>query len=154
MFTTTLALAALLLVAEPPADAVRKDREKLTGTWTVVSAEVNGMQVPAEALKDFQFIFTAEKMTRKKDGKVQSEAGYRIDPTTSPKSLDALGPPGDKQPFVPGLYEVEGDTLKLCFRSDYKNKDGKPAEKQLRPTKLDGGTGTNQVLLVLKREKP
>jgi len=150
----TIALAALLLGAEPPADAVRKDKEKLTGTWTVVSAEVNGMQVPAEALKDFQFIFTAEKMTRKKDGKVQSEAGYRIDPTKSPKWMDGLGPPGDKQPYVPTLYEIDGDTLKLCFRTDYKDKNRKVVENPVRPTKLDGGAGTNQVLLVLKREKP
>jgi uncharacterized protein (TIGR03067 family) len=149
------AAGVLLVAAEPSAEeAAKKERAKLAGTWKVVAVEANGVAVPDEAIKDFVFIFTDEKLTRKKDGKVESEAGYRIDPSKSPKWLDALGPKDDKaQKVVPGLYALEDDTLKLCFRTDYKKKDGKVGDDLPRPAKLDGGKDSQQVLMTLERQK-
>jgi uncharacterized protein (TIGR03067 family) len=146
-----LALAAgLALAAEPAAEgAVTKEKEKLAGTWAVTSVEANGHRVPAEATGDYQFIFTADKLTRTRDGKVESEAGYRVDPSRAPRWMDFLGPKGEKQKVVPILYALEGDGLTLCFRTDYKRTD-----TPVRPTKLDGGEGSEQVVLVLKRMRP
>jgi uncharacterized protein (TIGR03067 family) len=147
-----LLVVGLLLAADSPEDVVKK--EKLVGAWKVVSLEANGQKIPAEAIKDFQFIFTADSLTRKKGGKAESGAGYKLDPSKSPKWIDMTGTTDGKEQSVPGLYQLEGDTLTLCFRADYKKKDGKPNENQKRPEKLDGGEGSEQVLMVLKREKP
>jgi uncharacterized protein (TIGR03067 family) len=145
-----LPLAGLLLAAEPaPEDAAARDKEKLVGTWAVVSVEANGQRFPAEMTRDHQFIFAADKLTRKKGGKLESEAAYRLDPAKTPKRMDFFDPKDAKQKVVPILYALEGDTLKLCFRTDYKK-----VTMRVRPTKLDGGADSEQVLMVLKREKP
>jgi uncharacterized protein (TIGR03067 family) len=149
-----LILVAGLLLAAAPAEEARKEREKLVGTWLVVSVEVNGQKAPAGAVKDFRFIFTADSLTRKRGDKAESGAGYKLDPSKSPKWLDMTGTTDGKEHAVPTIYKLDGDTLTLCFRSDYKKKDGKPNEAQKRPEKFDGGAGSKQVLMVLKREKP
>ena len=152
--TTTLAAALLLAAGARADDAADKERQKLAGTWKVVSAEANGQKVPAELLGDFCFVITADKLTRKRGDRVESAAGYRLDPTKSPKWIDMTGQTDGKDRAIPALYELDGDTLKLCVRNDYKTRDGKPRENPVRPTKLDGGAGTEQVLMLLRREKP
>jgi uncharacterized protein (TIGR03067 family) len=147
-------MTGLLLGADSPEDAIKQEKEKLAGTWAVASVEANGPKVPAEALNDFQFIFTAESLTRKKGGTAESGAGYKLDPSKSPKWIDMTGTTDGKEQSILALYELEGDTLTLCFRADYKKKDGKPNEMQKRPEKLDGGEKSEQVLMVLKRQKP
>jgi uncharacterized protein (TIGR03067 family) len=143
--------SATVALREPPTEAER-EREKLVGTWEVISVEANGQKFPAEATRDFRYIFTADTATRKKGEKAESGAGYRLDPSRSPKWIDMTGKKDGKDHAIPGLYSLEGDTLKLCFRTDYK-KDGKPTDAPLRPTRLDGGAGSEQVLMILKREK-
>src|SRR5262245_15228368 len=153
--TPCLVLLVALAAADTPAeDAAKREKEKLLGTWTVTQLEVNGTRFPAEATKDFQFIFAADKMTRQRGGKVESEAAYRVNPSKSPKWMDFTdGASKEKEKVVPVIYELDGDTLKLCFPADYK-KDGKLADGVKRPEKLDGAAGSNRVLMVLKREKP
>src|SRR4051794_32318976 len=99
--------ACLLLAAVAPADnAEKKDKEKLIGTWKVVSVEANGMKFPEEAVKDFRFIFTADTLTRKKGDKAESGAGYKLDPSKSPAWLDMTGKTDGKNVVVPALYAL------------------------------------------------
>lgn len=150
--TLTIALCLFSTAALAVENAV-KDQVNLVGTWKVTSVEANGNKFPEVAIKDFQFIFTPEKMTRKKDGKIESEAAYRLDAGQSPKWMDFLGPEGENQKVVKILYALEGDALQLCFRVDYK-REGKVVDTTTRPTKLSGGAGTEQVLMHLKRQSP
>jgi uncharacterized protein (TIGR03067 family) len=146
-------VVGILLAADTPKDAVKKEKEKLVGTWKVGSVEVNGKKVPPEQIKDYQFIFTTDSLTRKQGGKAESGSGYKLDPSKSPKWIDMTGITDGKEQSIPAVYKLDGDTLTLCFRIDYKKKDGKPNEVQKRPKKLEGGEGSEQVLMVLKREK-
>jgi uncharacterized protein (TIGR03067 family) len=149
---SALAIAVLSLAADAPDDAVAREKAKLAGTWTVTALEVNGQKVPPEAVRDVTFTFTADTLTRAKGDKKESGAGYKLDPAKTPKWIDMTGVTDGKERAVPGLYELDGDTLKLCFRADYKA-GGKINENQKRPAKLDGGAGSERVLMVLRREK-
>lgn len=147
-------LAVGLLQAADSSDiTIKNEKEKLAGTWQVVSVEANGQKFSAEAISDFQFILTLDSLTRKKGGKAESGAGYRLDPSKSPKWIDMTGTTDGKEMAVPALYELDGDTLTFCFRSDYK-KGGKVNGMLKRPERLDGGEGSEQVLMVLTRNKP
>ncbi len=150
-----LALAVVLLTAAGSFadDAEKKAKEQLTGTWKVVAVEANGKKFPAEATKDFRFIFTADTLTRKRGEQAESGAGYRLNPSKSPAWIDMTGQTDGKDVVIPAVYALDGDTLQLCFRMDYKVA-GKPNAKQQRPEKLSGGEGSEQVLMTLKREKP
>jgi uncharacterized protein (TIGR03067 family) len=151
--TLLIAAAALATAADDPADAVQAEKAKLIGTWKVVSLEANGFQVPPDGVKDLRLVFTADSMTRKKGDKAESGSGYKLDPSKSPKWIDLTGQTDGKDVAIPAVYELDGDSLQLCFPAEYK-KGGKPVAERLlkRPAKLDGGKDTKQVLMVLKRE--
>jgi putative CocE/NonD family hydrolase len=134
-------------------DLVKAEKEKLVGIWNVVSVQANGTKVPPEALKGFQFIFTAESLTRKQSGKLVSGARYKLDLSKSPKWIDMTGVTDGKEQSVPALYELDGDNLSVCFPADYKNKEGKLVKALKRPEKLEGGEGSGQVFMILKRAK-
>ncbi len=149
-----LVVANVALAGEPAADdAVRREQEKLIGTWKVVSVEMGGQKFPDQAIQDFRFIFTADTLTRKRGEKAESGSGYRLDPSKSPKWIDMTGVTDGKPQSVPAIYALNGDCLTLCFRADYKKPEGKPGGVFPRPAKLEAGKDSGQVLMVLKREK-
>jgi RNA polymerase sigma factor (sigma-70 family) len=118
----------------------KSDKDKLQGKWVPESVEERGKKISEEEIKEknFVMVFEGDKVTLPmKDG--AKEVEYTLAPTKKPKEID-LAVEG-KTPK--GIYELEGDTLKLCFNTD---PDGD------RPTKF-ATTDTNNVLMVLKRKK-
>jgi internalin A len=137
-------LIALLLAAEDPTDdAAKKEREKLAGTWKVISAERDGQ--PDKVSKDAVTTYAADGKFSVKFGDGSSGKGtYTLDPRKNPKAIDFTmdSDPDEGKPHK-GIYLLDGDTLKIC-RSD----PGKPRPKEFA-TKTDSG----HVLFVLTREK-
>lgn len=132
-----LALAAGFLAAPVPKADATKDAQTIQGTWIVTSAEREG-----KAVDDIK----GEKLTLK-DGSVvittknKEEKGvYKIDATKKPKTID-LTEEGKTEAY-PGIYTLEGDTLKICFSR-------KPGD---RPTEFSS-KGDGHMLVVLKRQK-
>ena len=116
-------------------------------TWAVTLLEVNGKTSPADATRGFEFVFTADKVTRKKGGKVESETGYRLDLARKPRWIDFTDLSGkEKEKTFAAIYELDKDTMKLCFRVDVK-------KTNKRAAKFDSGEGSGQVLMVLTRKK-
>ncbi len=137
-------LAAPLSLAAGESD---KDLEKMQGTWTVVAMESKGRKVPSDDLKkselrlsiqDDNFAYQASK-------KILREGTIRIDPEQKPKTLDSseTGPGGQAQATV-GIYEIDGDTLRVCFA---------PAGEQ-RPKKFTTGPKSPASIVVYQRVKP
>ena len=137
-------LTAVLVVAAPaPAEDKKKDEEKLQGTWIVVSGERDGMKLPDDKIKDLKVVIKDDTLTVGDE-----KTTFKLDAKKKPKTIDLvpIKKDGTKEDMVPGIYEIDGDDLKMCWA-----KGGKEAD---RPTEFATKKDSRNVLFILKREKP
>jgi len=128
--------------ADDKAD-VEKEVKKFQGTWTFESVEAGGKKLPADPFKGITVTFEGDKYAVKKGGEVVEAATQKLDPAKSPKTLDAKVTDGpNKEAVILGIYEISGDTLKVCFDPEGKK----------RPTEFKAESGS-QTLVVHKRVK-
>jgi len=139
-----LAFAFLLPFLAGAGSAGTDDKASLQGVWTAKSMEVDGKPAPAEAVKQMRFTFKGDKLLVRGNHKDDSEqeCSYEIDATKSPKHLDFTQE--DKQ-HVRGIYDINGDELKVCLRHA-SSSDGRPADFSTKPR-------SKLILLVFKRAK-
>jgi uncharacterized protein (TIGR03067 family) len=124
-------------------DASKADKEKLVGSWEVLSGEKGGEKVRENEIKNIKLVFHADgKLTLDKDGQ-QKDATYKLDAKKKPKEFDLTINENGKEVMVKGIYHLEGDNLKLCFA-------GPEGE---RPTAFATQAGDKTMLVVLKRDK-
>ena len=90
------------------------DFENIKGTWKIVSSEWDGEPNPKAVGNFFTFDGASLKAWLRDIGDVTLE--YKIDPSKQPKHMTVkLGrPPNDM--IYSAIYELNGDTLKVCFR--------------------------------------
>ena len=142
--------AALLVAADTPKDdagkkepAGQKDLDRMQGTWSAVSGERDGNKAPETELKQFKIVIKDDKMTLLV-GEPTELATFKLDPAKKPKAVDLdLQAGQDKGKTAHGIYDLEGDTLKICM--------AKPGKD--RPTEFTTKAGSDTTLLVLKRDK-
>ncbi len=134
-------MTVVLVVAAPaPPEKEKKDDEKIQGTWVVVSVERGGR--PDEEGKKAKVEFQGDTVIIH-DPRHEEKAKIKLDPTTKPRSIDITPQgPGDSK-IVLGIYEFNGDELKLCFTM---GKEGRPTEFASKPD-------SEVSLIVLKRVK-
>jgi RNA polymerase sigma factor (sigma-70 family) len=105
---------------------VQKEWKRLIGTWTPVALEQEGKKASGEEFKRLEF---AKDVLSIQQGKCQVrsnggkplEAALKIDPTAKPKRMERTSKLGTGEVLVShSLYEVTGDTLKICtnFEND------------------------------------
>jgi uncharacterized protein (TIGR03067 family) len=132
-----------LLTAGDAAEDVKKELAKFEGTWKLISLETEQNKIGEDALKEFRLVIEGDKFTAKEQsGEVHGT--FKVNPTKKPKTIDITmkeGPMKDKTML--GIYELDGDTYKLC--GDMQGKS--------RPTEFVVKPGSGYVLEVLKREK-
>ena len=139
----------LLAVATPGLGASDKDSgegdlAKLQGQWVVVSLEHRGHVAEPADFEGQSSVYEKNRWTWKVGDKVMRRGIITLNSTRSPKAIntwDSDGPHEDET--VPGIYQLDGDTLKLCFAM--------PGEK--RPTEFTTKAGTGAILVVYKRKK-
>jgi hypothetical protein len=112
-----LAVVALAGAANDE-DANKKDMEKMQGDWAAVSMVRDGMPFPKD---DAQSFFRTVKG----------------DIDVLPEGTD------DTAKSVLGIYEFDGDVLKVCFAAAGKE----------RPTAFESKEGSGHALTVWEREK-
>jgi uncharacterized protein (TIGR03067 family) len=122
---------------------VEKELKKFQGTWTFESVETGGKEVPVAEFKGITVTFERDKYAVKKGDEVIEAATQKLDPSKSPKTLDVAVTEGpNKGAVILGIYEISGDTLKVCFD---------PVGKT-RPMQFKTASGL-QTLVVHKRVK-
>jgi len=138
-------LVALMIavVVSPIArgDATPDDWKILAGTWKVDGATLNGDDATA-ALK--AAVLTIEQGKYKLLLGNTDSGTLTIDPDKKPRSMTITGTEGpNKGKTFPAIYEIDGDSLKICYALN-----GKEAPKEFK------STAENKTLLVTyKRDK-
>ena len=125
----------LLMAADDPAD---KDQKAIQGTWKITSFASNGKAAPTEVVKDMKVVFKDDTMTLS-TGKREEKATFKLNATKKPKTLDTK--PSNSDGMALGIYELDGDMLKFCFR--------KPGGERPKDFTEMEGFG----YMILKREK-
>ncbi len=124
---------------------LEKELKKFQGTWTFESSEAGGQQMPAGELKELVLIFEGVKHIVKKGNEVIQVGTQKIHPSQSPKAIDVTLTEGvSKGAVLLGIYEINGDTLKVCF----------DIEGKKRPTEFKSAPGSQTFVNVHKRVKP
>jgi uncharacterized protein (TIGR03067 family) len=134
--------AGLLVAADAKDDAVKKDMDALQGKWQITSLTRDGkdQDVPKDAVR----VVKDDKYTVTPRPGVTIEGTFKIDPTAKPKTIDTTPTTGDNKGKTSlGIYEIDGDTLKICWA---------PAGKD-RPTEFKSAEGSGVFLAVHKKVK-
>jgi len=138
--TALLALASLAFTTT----TLRADDIKaMEGTWRAATAEAGGKPVDSEDLKKLVVTITDDHYTvQTKDG---TEAGtLKVDETQKPRTMDATRTEGfEAGKVIKAVYEITGDTLRVCYALD----GGE------RPTELATKDGSPWLLITYQREK-
>jgi uncharacterized protein (TIGR03067 family) len=154
-----LILAAGVLVTGPASgesapieDPAKKELQLLAGTWVIAGRELMGKQASKDevekltaeiVIKDGKWtLWSDDTGTGKKE--IVSEATLKLDAKAKPKTLDLTYTSGElKGTTDKVIYEVTGDTLKVCY----------PLEDSERPTEFAGKADGKAFLLTYKRVK-
>jgi len=137
-----LVMPALLLLGA--GDSPGSDLERLQGSWVMVAMESDGQEVPAEDFKDWKAVYEGNRVTLRAGDRVRRRGIITLDPARKPKAIntwDQDGPYEDQT--VPGIYQLDGETLKLCF--------ARPGAE--RPKEFTTKAGPGVVSCVYRREK-
>jgi uncharacterized protein (TIGR03067 family) len=130
---------------DAPRKAAADDLKKLQGLWQCVAMEREGDPIPPEDLKGSTATYEDDRITLTRDGEVFRQGIVTLDPNRTPKRVntwDLNGPYEDQT--VPGIYQIDGDTLKVCF--------SRPGSE--RPAKFTTKEGAGTLYCVYKRKKP
>ncbi len=136
----------------------RPDKERLQGTWKVVSTVDDGEEAKEEdecwTIKD-KTIRVQSKSRRGEE--TTNFLRFRLEETTNPRLMDVVEGEAndlfdtaewdkrfeDADQRLEGIYSLAGDTLTICLSRN----------KGDRPTTFESKQGSDYILVVLKREE-
>jgi uncharacterized protein (TIGR03067 family) len=132
-----LAVLATMLAADPP----KTDADRIQGTWDVSRIELNGRVQPKNKLFPVKVTFDRDKLLARV-GKREPEirGTFKLDQSQSPKAYDVTTPEGS---MIRGIYELDGDTLKVCLSA--------PGDE--RPMAVTTSSDDGRTLIIYKRAK-
>ncbi len=116
-------------IGKKPPEAMdgNKDLESLAGTWNIDTMGWGNNSVPKELMKGYKFVFAGNELTWEaalsmmgRGGKITANDGafpcdFKIDPSKKPKEIDITLHQKQVDHTFLGIYEIEGDALKVCY---------------------------------------
>jgi uncharacterized protein (TIGR03067 family) len=114
----------------------------LQGTWSCVSAKVDGNALPEETVALLRLTLTHDRYKTEKGAQILFDSTYTINASANPKQIDIVGTEGDlKGKAAQGIYSLDGETLRLCYTMPGLD----------RPQTFESPAGSKAYLLVWKR---
>jgi uncharacterized protein (TIGR03067 family) len=112
---------------------VEPDISKLQGTWRLVAGEEGGIAIPPQNFGVNTHLVVSGSTATFKSGRRVATGTITVDETKRPKWIDLdIGTIGNEV-VSPGIYELNGDTLRLFLASsgaerpkEFKTKEGTP----------------------------
>jgi len=116
--------------------------DNLSGTWSCLSATVDGKPLPKETTDLLRLTLTQNRYKTEKGLEVLFDSAYTIDPAKDPKQINMVGTEGDLAgKEAQGIYAVNGDLLQICYVMP-----GLP-----RPETFESPTGSKAFLVTWRR---
>lgn len=139
--STHLLVGLTLVVGAPaPKPAPPPAAPTIVGTWRFESQIDDGQPQPCVG-RTIEFTANGKFVVRT-DGKEEDYGAYTVDPSKDPPQTE--WDPKANGNDVPGIYQLEGDTLRVCLLAD---------PKGVRPKAFVAPAGSKYILLTLKRAK-
>jgi uncharacterized protein (TIGR03067 family) len=137
-----LALSLLEFTMVRADDTAASDAAKIQGRWKVIAGENNGKKIELDA-KGIPVVITGDTIrVRDKEDQRTYLMTYQLDPARKAIRLTHTEGPF-KGKSAQGIYQLDGDTLKLCYAT----------EGNKVPTELSAKAGTGQLCFVMERAK-
>jgi uncharacterized protein (TIGR03067 family) len=141
-----MALLILLPVASfARGDELKDEKKAQKGTWIPEEAEMAGRKFPEEARKAIKLELDADGNYTVTTGTGIDKGSVKLDLKAKPKAMDVISTEGaNKGKTFLAIYELKGDTLKVCYDLSGKTRPGEFATKP----------GTSLFLVNYKRQQP
>lgn len=141
LLAATVALP--LLAADAKQDAIDRDHALTKGTWRIVTLVVNGNTVNDDDARKITVVNGAQgEWEILVDGNRMMRGTSTIDPTTTPKEIDATVTEGDGVGRKTlGIYETGEKTRRVCYA----------AAERSRPGDFTSDPGSERTLVVFER---
>ena len=119
----------------------KKEIAALAGVWDFSAIVLDGKKIEFKAFWFFKDATVGEYIDRNTQRRVGT---FVPDPTKTPKMIDVnfVRGSGAATGLFQGIYELDGDTLKICFGTE-----------KGRPTDMTSTEGSKNLLMVFKRRK-
>ena len=117
----------------------------MDGTWTAAFTEFDGKKADGAKKADVKLTVRGDKYTIHFNGTQVATGTIKLDAAKTPRQIDVATDEGEsKGKTMTGIYEIKGDTMRVCLAQSGKD----------RPTEFRTKEGSMQVLITYKRVKP
>jgi len=117
---------------------------RLYGSWSCVSAIVDGRSLPKETVALLRLTLTENRYKTEKGSEVLFDSTYTLDSSKDPKEINMVGTEGDLTgKEAQGIYRVEDNLLRICYTMPGVG----------RPIKFESPPGSKVYLIVWKRSR-
>ncbi len=88
----------------------------LQGSWTCVSALIDGKPLADETVQQLRLTLTADRYKTQRGEQVLFDSTYTTDASKNPKTIDMVGTEGElKGKAALGIYKIDGDVLTISY---------------------------------------
>jgi uncharacterized protein (TIGR03067 family) len=143
------------------AELATPDEEAIQGTWEVLGSTFSLVRKlpfdrqtsPTQVLKTTKVVITNDTLKIVGPDVTIFAFQYQLNPAAAPKKIDLQTPGATFGLISFGIYELEGNRLKICTSGPRCLGDGRhpPDVQALRPSEFWAGLGAERELLVLRR---